>query len=311
MDISLIVCTYNRCESLPRALESIALSEIPDSIEWEVLVVDNNSRDRTREAVEAFVARFPGRFRYLFEPRQGLSNARNAGIAAAQGRALAFTDDDVTVDSNWLWNLTQPLLEGSCAGTAGRILLGDFQPPPWLAVSGSMSLGGTLAQFDLGDRSVSLDKAPFGACMAFQKSVFEEFGDFRTDLGRAGKNLIGNEDTEFGARLLSKGTTLLYVPSAIVHHPVLRERLTKRYFRSFWFAYGRAMVRQNGERQSFWMVPRTYIRQLRRRYKWMKGEDQFWYQKAHGRFFCEVHVIMTFGQIVEGWERSFRSGLDQ
>src|SRR5271156_2755228 len=95
MKLSDILCTYNRAESLAKALASIAQSTVPDSIQWEVLVVDNNSRDATRSVVEEFWWRDPSRFRYLFEPKQGKSNALNAGIQQARGEILAFTDDDV------------------------------------------------------------------------------------------------------------------------------------------------------------------------------------------------------------------------
>src|SRR5579863_10079992 len=104
MDISVILCTYNRCDDLTQALAGLAASRMPQSVDWEVLVVDNNSKDRTRSVVEEFSSVYP-RFRYLFEGQQGLSNARNAGIAAARGRVLAFTDDDVIIDPGWLLNL--------------------------------------------------------------------------------------------------------------------------------------------------------------------------------------------------------------
>lgn len=304
IDISVILCTYNRCESLGKALESVARSEMSESANWEILVVDNNSKDQTKAVVEEVSSRFPRRFRYVVEGKQGLSNARNAGIGEARGRAIAFTDDDVTVDPHWLQNLTRPILEGRCSGVAGRILLGDFNPPSWLALSGSMSLGGSLVQFDLGGEELPLDRAPFGACMAFERGVFDKFGGFRSDLGRSGKNLIGNEDTEFGSRLLSGGASLLYVPSAIVYHPVLQERLNKKYFRSYWFSYGRAVVRQKAESHSFLKVPRVYMNEFRRRYRWMRSEDRDWYKKEPGRFFCEVHALMALGQIVEGWRKA-------
>lgn len=306
MKISVIVCTYNRCESLTRTLESIVASRMPESIDWEVLVVDNNSKDRTRAVMSEFCLCHPGRVRYLFEVQQGLSKARNAGIHEARGEIIAFTDDDVTVEPTWLQNLTQPLLENQCAGTAGRILLGDFQPPSWLAISGSHNLGGSLVQFDLGDESVPLDRAPFGASMAFQKSVFDECGGFRTDLGRSGKSLIGNEDTEFGLRLISKGLPLIYAPSAIVYHPVPRERLTKKYFRSYWFAHGRALIRQRADRPSFWKVPGVYFAEFKRIVRWMNTDDQQWYRKVQGRFFCEVHALRMLGQIFECWNQSLR-----
>src|SRR5271165_2674235 len=100
MKLSAVLCTYNRCRSLRRALESLSVSILPESIEWEVLVVDNNSSDQTEAVVEDFSRRYPGRFRYLFEPRQGKSYALNAAILAARGDVLAFTDDDVAVDAS-------------------------------------------------------------------------------------------------------------------------------------------------------------------------------------------------------------------
>jgi glycosyltransferase involved in cell wall biosynthesis len=281
---------------------------MPECVDWEVLVVDNNSKDRTREVTVECCLRHPSRVRYLFEAKQGLSNARNAGIHEAQGEIIAFTDDDVTVEPTWLRNLTQPLLKNQCAGTAGRILLGDFEPPSWLAISGSHNLGGSLVQFDLGDESLPLDRAPFGASMAFQKTVFDECGGFRTDLGRSGTSLIGNEDTEFGLRLISKGLPLIYVHSAIVYHPVPRERLTKKFFRSYWFAHGRALVRQQAERpSSFWKVPGVYLAEFKRIVRWMNSDDQYWYRKVRGRFFFEVHALRMLGQIFECWSQSSQS----
>src|ERR1700690_2126482 len=103
MKLTAIICTYNRCKSLPAALQSLAVSELPVGVEWEILVVDNNSRDQTRAIVGEFSDRYPGSFRYLFESRQGLSNARNAGVREARGDVVAFTDDDVTVEKTWLW----------------------------------------------------------------------------------------------------------------------------------------------------------------------------------------------------------------
>lgn len=307
MTITLILCTFNRANSINAALESVLASIIPAGIDWEVLVVDNNSKDRTRAVVEEACSRHPGRVRYLFEPKQGLSNARNTGISEARGSVVAFTDDDVTVDPKWLQHLTQPLLDNQCAGAAGRILLGEFQPPSWLAISGPHNLGGSLVQFDLGDEPVLLDRAPFGASMAFQKSVFEKYGGFRTDLGRSGKSLIGNEDTEFGMRLIAGGLRVLYVPQAIVYHPVLKERLTKGYFRSYWFGLGRALVRQKGERHPLWKVPRVYVKEFRQRLHWMKVDDQRWYRKPQGRFYCEMHALQALGQMVEDWSQSIRS----
>src|SRR5947207_461729 len=85
MDISLILCTHNRSSTLSRALQSVVASTIAERLEWEVLVVDNNSSDGTRGVSEEFIDRYPGRFRYLFEPRPGKSYALNKAIRNARG----------------------------------------------------------------------------------------------------------------------------------------------------------------------------------------------------------------------------------
>src|ERR1035441_3219398 len=106
MKITVLLCTFNRCQSLSTALDSVIAQVLPESADWDVLVVDNNSSDQTRAVVEDFRRRYPGRIRYLFEPRQGLSRARNAGIRAARGEIIAFIDDDVIAAPTWLQNLT-------------------------------------------------------------------------------------------------------------------------------------------------------------------------------------------------------------
>ena len=90
MKITVILCTYNRCKRLAKALESVAASALPASVDWEVLVVDNNSKDETRQVIEEFCERYPARFRYVFEPRQGKSNALNTGIREARGEIFGI-----------------------------------------------------------------------------------------------------------------------------------------------------------------------------------------------------------------------------
>ena len=99
MDISVVLSTYNRCDTLAKALGKLSQQEAP-GIQYEIIAVDNNSTDRTPEIVEGF-ATADARFRYLFEARQGLSYGRNAGIRAARADAIVFTDDDVEVATDW------------------------------------------------------------------------------------------------------------------------------------------------------------------------------------------------------------------
>ena len=246
MKITVILCTYNRCGELTKALSSVTASTVPNSTEWEVLVVDNNSTDQTPAVVEEYSRRHPGRVRYLFEPRPGKSNALNTGIEKARGNILAFMDDDVTVEPMWLQNLTANLHDGTWAGAGGRILPQWNCPrPSWLPSKDRQSLA-PLAVFDLGPDAGPLAEPPFGTNMAFQKKMFDKYGIFRIDLGPRPGSLIRSEDTEFGMRLLLAGERLRYEPMAVVTHPVSPIRIQKRYFLAWWFDKARADIREFG-----------------------------------------------------------------
>jgi glycosyltransferase involved in cell wall biosynthesis len=239
MDISVILCTFNRCKSLVTALNSAAASVLPTSVEWEILVVDNNSRDATREVVEGFCNQYPSRIRYL---------ALNNGIRDARGHILAFMDDDVRVEPDWLQNLTAPLQDQQWAGAGGRVVPEWLRPaPPWLSPQ-AWYAAGPLVQFDLGSKAGELFEPPFGTNMAYRRYVFEKCGDFLPELGPCPGSEIRNEDTEFGARVLAAGERLRYEPSAIVHHPVPENRIDKRFFLAWWYHKGSASIRQFGVR---------------------------------------------------------------
>jgi len=303
MKITIIMCTYNRCQTTAKALGSVAASTLPDSVKWEVVVVDNNSTDQTREVVEDFCCRHPGRVRYVFEPQQGLSHARNAGIREAQGDILAFTDDDVTVEPTWLQNLTAGLSDGEWAGAGGRTLLAQpFSPPPWLGLEEPYNLGGALAAlFDLGDRPCRLSRAPYGANMAFQKKMFKKYGTFRTDLDRCGTGMLSNGDTEFGRRLLNAGERLRYEPAAMVYHPVPEHRTQQSYFLKWYFNYGRAMVREWKRGPDIWGIPRRFFTFLKLVAAVLPVETVRWIvaRKPEHRFFRKCWAWVTIGQVLE------------
>ena len=303
MKITVILCTYNRCQILVKALDGVAGQMLPESDEWEVLVVDNNSSDQTHDVVRDFCQRYPGRFRYLFEAQQGLSHARNAGIREAQGDVLVFVDDDVNTTPMWLQHLTNPLRNGKYAGAGGRILPEWTCPPPaWLPIEGSYALA-PFAVFDLGPEASRLFEPPFGASMAFQKKLFARYGYFRTDLGRCGTAMLCNEDTEFGRRLLKAGEVLYYEPSAVVYHPVSQDRLQKNYLLKWRFSKGRSDIREfgprAGTRYSVRGVPLYMFRYLARGIVcWMLVLD------PRQRFQNKLEVWGTLGAIVECFHAS-------
>ena len=304
MMTTVIVCTYNRCKTLEKTLDNLVASALLTSFEWEVLVVDNNSSDQTRDVVEGFIQRYPDRFRYVFEPRQGVSYARNAGVRISRGDVLAFMDDDVTIDRGWLRNITASLHRGDCAGVGGRIVpLWKSEPPRWLPIERPYALA-PFGSFDLGSEPGPLNEPPFGANMAFRKEMFERYGCFRTDLGRCADKTLSNEDTEFGNRLLAAGERLRYEPSALMHHPVLEERVRKLYVLRWWFGKGRADIAECGiPAGPRWFLFGIPLFLIRRTVRWTL--QSMISTNPSSRFYCQLAVWNLAGQIVECYRAPF------
>jgi glycosyltransferase involved in cell wall biosynthesis len=240
-DVSVLICTFNRADRLDETLATLAASRVPNHLTWEVIVVDNNSTDGTREVVSRRAASFPVPLTYLFEPRQGKSNALNTGMGASRARVIAFTDDDVRVRPEWLQAAVRPLLEDDRIAYTG----GPVEPiwggpkPHWLDEYGN--LGGTIAVKNHGPAPFVFEdqrKTPLGVNMAVRRSLIEHIGGFRPDLGRNGKSLLGQEQAEFFCRSRAAGARGVYVPEMVVAHHVPAARLTRQYYRRWWLWKG-------------------------------------------------------------------------
>src|SRR5215813_1179580 len=168
MDISIVLGTYNRASSLLITLETFLRLNVSGGLEWELLVVDNNSTDNTPEVVQKFAqaASFP--VRYIFERKQGRSHALNTGIAHAKGEIIAFTDDDVLLHQDWLSNLKRTFDESDCSAFAGRVVpVWNHPKPSWLEMEGQFAV----VHFDYGDELKEIKFPPLGANSAFRKNM--------------------------------------------------------------------------------------------------------------------------------------------
>ena len=244
LDATVLIATFNRATLLDETLTWLTRMTVSPSRTWEVIVVDNNSSDGTREVVARHQPGFRVSLTYLFEERQGRSSALNSGIATARGRVLVFTDDDVRVQDGWLDAACETLLsEAPSLGYAGGPVrpIWGAPPPRWLDLTRG-DLWGTIAIQDHGTLLVSYEqtrKVPLGANMAVRAEVFSRVGGFRADLGRAdGRVLLGQEVPEWLLRARRAGVTGMYVPRMEVHHHVPASRLTTRYFRRWWYGKG-------------------------------------------------------------------------
>lgn len=255
MDISIVICTYNRAESLRRTLQTCCDLIIPKGVTWELLVVDNNSTDHTKQECAAFVARLP--LRYVFEPRQGKSFALNRGIDSSSGEVVLFTDDDVDIDSKWMAEIVSAVQRHpEAAFFGGKVLPCWVIPPPeWIV----KSLGQLppIVHVDRGEHEKVVSKALaeggsylfVGANLAFRRRVFDSGLRFCERIGPAGGDdtLGGNlrgEEIDFEERVLESGAVGFYVPSAVVYHRHAPHRLTERYVRKFYVGHGVADMRR-------------------------------------------------------------------
>jgi glycosyltransferase involved in cell wall biosynthesis len=252
LDATVLICTYNRADRLGETLDSIAATN-GGPLRWNVLVVDNNSTDRTRDVVISRVGGYPVQLRYLFEPRQGKSYALNAGLAETDAAIVVFTDDDVHVSEHWLTASCRPMLDDpSIEYTGGPVLPIWEQPcPPWLDRTRS-DLWGTLAILDYGPEPFIFEerrRVPLGANMAVRRSLIDRIGGFDPTLGRRGQSLLGQEQSEFFCRSRAAGARGLYVPGMVLHHHVPASRLTRSYFRRWWYWKGISRARLEQRRQ--------------------------------------------------------------
>jgi glycosyltransferase involved in cell wall biosynthesis len=243
MRYSVVIPTYNRASDLEQTL--VSLGGLRPSGEWEVIVVDNNSPDATRRVVENARTNFPAPLRYLFEGEQGRSAALNAGISAARGEIIATTDDDVRVGADWLDVSAGALEQLGCEYVGGRVLpLWGGPLPEWLPNRPGKHWA-VLALLDHGaDARPFGEHVPLGVNMAFRREAFERAGMWNNRIGRKAGTLLGQEVREWMMRARVAGLIGFYAPGMVVSHVVPAARLTKRYFRSwfYWHGVSRALL---------------------------------------------------------------------
>jgi glycosyltransferase involved in cell wall biosynthesis len=296
VDVSVVIPTYNRSALLRNAVNSVLAQDFARP--FEIVIVDNNSQDDTQSVARALVAEHPGKVHYVLETEQGNAHARNRGVRTARAPIIAFLDDDVTVDSNWLATLSQALETRKDLSFVGGKVLPQWSgtPPSWL----TPEHWSPLAVLDYGpDELIISGKSPRGlltANIAFRREVFAEIGEFSPHLQRV-KNMIGSmEDTEFLLRVCRSGKRGLYSPQMVARAPVEDERLSRSYHRRWHTGHGHfyaVMCDPEWERSSFQLagVPaHLYKQTLKHGFTWLThiltgNADAAFTHECHLRFF--------------------------
>jgi glycosyltransferase involved in cell wall biosynthesis len=267
---TVVLPTFRRPEGIRRVLESLARQSDPGT-PWDVVVIDNDDAPGAQTVFDEVAPKIPTEVRLVRERKRGASNARNRGIAEAGGDVIAFVDDDVVPDDDWLARIVEPIRSGRCSGTGGRVILDPTVPRPgWFE---ERRLAGYLAAYDLGSEEVPVppDHYVLTANAAFTTASLREIGGLDPVLGpRSGVPLV-NDDVDLCRRLMAAGHHLRYVPSAVVVHELPLSRLQVRYVVRRLYAQGR----------SDWLMDRTRLRELRLRGLGSLG-SMFWRYVLHG-----------------------------
>ncbi|HZR22940.1 MAG TPA: glycosyltransferase [Vicinamibacterales bacterium] len=243
MKFSIVIATYKRADVLKDTLDSLA--RLQPGAPWEVIVVDNNSPDHTRQVVEAAMPTYPVPLIYAFEQEQGRSAALNCGFKIAKGEIIVTTDDDVRVEADWLNAIEAGLSAQDCDYVGGRVIpLWDGERPRWLPKTNGQ-LWAVIALLDYGKEPMKFGKrVPLGVNMAMRREAIDRVGGFDVRIGRKAGTLLGQEVREWCIRAHAAGLTGYYIPTLVVQHLIPRDRLTKEYFRRWflWRGISRAML---------------------------------------------------------------------
>lgn len=229
--LTAIICTYNRSKYIGNLLESIAANDLPKS-EYEILLVDNNCTDNTREICNAFAAAHPDvQFRYTVEPEQGLSAARNKGIKESKGEYLVYIDDDALVDTWYLRTIYEYMVaHPEISAVGGPIIpLYETKEPEWMTRYTKELLCGYL-YFGEEERTFPGNRYPGGGNAAYRAEVFEKVGLFNTELGRKGNSLMGAEEKDIFDKMQAQKMRFMYLPQMVLHHIIPQKKLERDYF---------------------------------------------------------------------------------
>ncbi len=234
--ITAIVCTYNRADLLQECLDALT-DQSAQSEDYEILLVDNNSTDATREVGEKVASQFKN-FRYVFEPIQGLSQARNTGWKNAHSEWVIYVDDDAKAAKNFIERAIW-LIEEHGYEVFGGVYLPWYKygKPRWY----KDQYGSNKKKYQ-SITALKGDHTLAGGVMAVKAAVLEKYGGYSTQLGMKGDTVAYGEEVELQFRMRADGLNTMYDPELIIYHVVARYKLNVGWFFKSAFAGGRDRV---------------------------------------------------------------------
>lgn len=229
---SVVVCSYNREKYIADAIKSLLNQTLAAEL-YEILIIDNNSKDRTAEIALDYVKRFSGSHQiyYFKETNQGLCFARNRGILEAKGKFIVYMDDDGIADPDFLEVQYNFLVDfDHVIGLGGKIIPRYVDgKPKWI----DNILEGLVSKVDHGDKvfQYSGKKYPVGCNMTYRKDILVQIGMFDTEVGQIGDNVVRGDETELYNRIKKLNRPVYYLPKSRVEHVIEQNRLTPEHIK--------------------------------------------------------------------------------
>ena len=224
VDVSIVICTLDRHESLARALRSCFDQRCPDGVGFEIVLVDNSPDGNALRVVDGFRSDHSN-LRYVHETRTNISHARNAGVAAAAGRFIAFMDDDMAAPADWLASALSVI-----EATEADVMIGRVEPEFESATGWVQKLEAPAEWFgraiDVPEGGVltNLKRTGTGNAMLRAATTIRDDHPFDPSFGR-----IGGEDTDFLQRLQRQGAKIIFSQQAWMTEFVPSSRSTPDY----------------------------------------------------------------------------------
>jgi len=260
MDLSIVLCTWNNARRLAVTLDAISRCRIPPTLRWELVLIANNCTDATADVARSFGGRLP--LQHVVERRQGLSHARNTGVARARGRLVLFADDDITPCVEWMTAYWLAHRERPAGYYFGGPLTCEYETgPPEPEVFALAGIPVTGVDWGPVPRILEPHERFMGANWACPADALRAVGPFDPSLGldaSLGKRRVG-EEWDMMQRLRERGLLPWCLPHAVVAHFVPAHKTRLEYTAANWEASGVYSARRSATSTPF-LQRRPYLR---------------------------------------------------
>jgi glycosyltransferase involved in cell wall biosynthesis len=265
IDFTVAIPTYNGAERIPQVLDKLLAQTGIENLRWEVIVIDNNSRDRTPEVVKEYQAKFTQcKLKYFLETQQGLAFGRLKAVNEAKGKFVAFLDDDNLAEPDWVLQSYNFGEEHPLAGAWSGQIHGDFEVKP---PDNFSQIQPFLAIREHGQKPFIFDadnlRLPPGAALVIRKEAWlQSVPQHLAFTGRVGKSLVAGEDTEVILHLYKSGWEIWYNPKMEIYHQIPHWRLERNYLLKIARACGLAIFQLRLINAKKWQLPIIFLKTI-------------------------------------------------